>query len=121
MTVTAHAFGLFQKGTQGQRRGLSERVDRIVTISEYNQEFLTETVVVQTPIDIIRVGIRLKKFDPSDGAVQVRLLTEARFVEKKGMEYAVDAVSQLVDDYPDLEYRLVGGGPKETAIRERIR
>jgi len=104
MTVTAHASGLFQKGTHEQRRGLSERVDRIVTISEYSQEFLTKTVGIQTPIDVIHVGIRRKKFDPSDCAVPGRLLNEARFVEKKGMEYAVDAVSQLVDDYPDLEY-----------------
>jgi glycosyltransferase involved in cell wall biosynthesis len=121
MTVTAHAFGLFQKGTHQQRRGLSERVDRIVTISEYNRRYLVERVGVETPIDVVRMGIRPQKFDPSDGAVPGRLLTVARFVEKKGIEYAVDAISQLVDDHPDLEYRLVGSGPRETAIRERIR
>jgi glycosyltransferase involved in cell wall biosynthesis len=121
MTVTAHAFGLFQKGTHEQRRGLSERVDRIVTISAYNQQYLIETVGVEKPIDIIRMGIRPEKFEPSDSAVPGRLLTVARFVEKKGIEYAVDAVSQLVDDHPDLEYRLIGSGPMEAAIRERIR
>jgi len=121
MTVTAHAFGLFQQGRHEQRRRLAEHLDGIVTISDYNRRYLLKTVGVETPVDVVRMGVRPDKFEPSTDAVPGRLLTVARFVEKKGIEYAIDAIAAVVDEYPDLEYRLVGGGPREKEIGDRIR
>jgi len=121
MTVTAHAFGLFQQGRHEQRRRLAEHFDGIVTISDYNRRYLLNTVGVETPVDIVRMGVRPDKFEPSTDAVPGRLLTVARFVEKKGIEYAIDAIAAVVDEYPDLEYRLVGSGPREKEIGDRIR
>ncbi|ATW89149.1 glycosyltransferase involved in cell wall biosynthesis [Halohasta litchfieldiae] len=120
MTITAHAFGLFQEGTNTQRRALADRVDRIVTISEYNRTYLRETVGIGTPIDVVRMGIRSEKFNPIGTTVDGRFLTVARFVEKKGIRYAIDAITAVADQYPEIEYHIIGSGPLEADFREQI-
>lgn len=65
-------------------------------------------------IFLFRLGTDLTKFDflerrvDSDGAI--RLITVARLVEKKGLEYSIKAVANLVRQFPKLEYRIVGDG-----------
>ncbi len=40
----------------------------------------------------------------------VRVATVGRFVEKKGLEYAIRAIAKVVQKYPKLEYHLIGDG-----------
>jgi colanic acid/amylovoran biosynthesis glycosyltransferase len=46
----------------------------------------------------------------------VRLLTVARLVEKKGVEFSIRAVAQVLARHPDLRYDIVGAGP----LREQL-
>lgn len=127
-TVTAHAYDLYSSETDlpgsstNERlvRVLADRMDRIVTISEYNRTYLREEVGTSSPVDVVHMGIDLDKFEPSARTRPNRILSVARFDEKKGIEHAVEAVAQVADDLPDLEYHLVGSGPREEAVRELI-
>jgi colanic acid/amylovoran biosynthesis glycosyltransferase len=49
----------------------------------------------------------------------VRLLSVGRLVEKKGIEYALDAVAQLRTHWPTLRYDVVGDGPLRSALGVR--
>ena len=86
--------------------------DTILTISEYNERFLNVEVDPDAEVEVVRMGIRTEKFDPSANATGKRILTISRFVEKKGIEYALLAVADCVDEHPELEYRLIGSGPR---------
>jgi colanic acid/amylovoran biosynthesis glycosyltransferase len=65
-------------------------------------------------IFLFKLGTDLKKFDflerriGSDGIV--RLITVARLVEKKGLEYSIRAVANLVRQFQKLDYTIVGDG-----------
>src|ERR1700736_6390041 len=65
-------------------------------------------------IFLFKLGTDLRKFDfierrvESNGAI--RLITIARLVEKKGLEYSIKAVANLVRQFPKLEYTIVGDG-----------
>ena len=52
---------------------------------------------------------------------KIRLLTVGRFVEKKGIEYAIEAVANLAEKYPDIEYNIVGDGPLLAKYQEMIK
>ena len=41
----------------------------------------------------------------------IKILSVCRLVEKKGMEYAIKAVAQLLEKYPNIQYTIVGDGP----------
>ena len=51
---------------------------------------------------------------------RIRILTVARLVEKKGLEYSIEAVSKLLEKYPDLEYNIIGDGPLESELLRLI-
>ena len=119
-TVTAHAYGLYSDPDIGMLRRLSDRLDRVVTISEYNKRYLQEEIGMETPVDVVHMGIDPEKFQPTVENVDGRILTVGRFVEKKGVTYGIEAVAEVVEEIPDLEYHIVGSGPKEDEIRAAI-
>lgn len=49
-----------------------------------------------------------------------RLVTVARLVEKKGIDYAVDAVARLTRDGHAVEYDIIGDGPQRIHLEQRI-
>lgn len=116
-TVTCHAYDLY---TDERYPPVLRSVDRIVTISEYNRSYIEDKMGVSTPVNVVRAGIRPEKFEPSDGKVDRRIVTVARFSEKKGLEYAVDAVAEVAKNYPDVEYHMIGSGDREEKIRTKI-
>jgi colanic acid/amylovoran biosynthesis glycosyltransferase len=63
--------------------------------------------------DLARFDFAERKIGP-DGLV--RLITVARLIEKKGLEYSIRAVAQLVKQFPNLRYTIVGDGD----LRQRL-
>jgi colanic acid/amylovoran biosynthesis glycosyltransferase len=65
-------------------------------------------------IFLFKLGTDLSKFDFIERRVEsngvIRLITIARLVEKKGLEYSIKAVANLVKQFPNLEYTIVGDG-----------
>jgi glycosyltransferase involved in cell wall biosynthesis len=119
-TVTAHAVEIFApRDVRGLKRVLS-RVDHIVVPSEYNRRYLSGELGVETEMSVVPATTRVDKFDPSGGCVPGRLLTVARLTEKKGYEYAIDAVAELVEQGYDVEYHIVGTGELEESLRARV-
>lgn len=73
-----------------------------------------------------RIGLDLKKytFRPRQLAPRgspVRLLFCGRFTEKKGLEYAVEAVHRLVGHFQRIELRVIGDGPLAPRIKDQAR
>ena len=73
---------------------------------------------------ICHIGVDTYKFSfkpriqPEDN--QVCLLMCGRLTEKKGVEYAIKAISHLVADYPDIRLRIVGDGPLRAGLESLI-
>lgn len=119
-SITTHAYDIFTPERDRTFQRVAQRFDNIITISYYNKSYIDYKYNIETPISVIRTGIRPEKFNPSTEPVPNRLLSVCRFVEKKGMKYAIDAVAEVAEEYPEVEYHIVGSGPREEEIRTRI-
>ncbi|MGD1913662.1 MAG: glycosyltransferase [Rivularia sp. (in: cyanobacteria)] len=77
--------------------------------------------------DIIvhRMGIDCSKFSfiarklRANGVVQI--VTIARLVEKKGVEYAIRAIAKLASSKTNLNYTIVGDGPLKESLQQLIK
>ncbi len=118
-TLTTHAYDLYKDPVGASTGDLLRAADRVVTISEYNRRYIRERFTDETPVDIVRAGIRPEKFEPTAGCVPGRVFTVSRFVEKKGLRYALEAVA-LAAQQVDIEYHIVGSGDLEADLRERV-
>jgi len=119
-TITTHAYDLYQEPVGGYTSRLLQGADRIVTISEYNKRHIRRRFAQDTPVDIVRAGIRPEKFEPTELMEKARVLTVSRFVEKKGLEYAIEAVGSACEQIPELEYHIVGSGPRRSELKQRV-
>ena len=119
-SMTTHAYDLYASPSKEALRTTCDAFDSVLTISEYNKQFINVEINPDANVEVVRMGVRTEKFTPTDTPDEPRLLTIARFVEKKGIEYALYAVAECVDKYPQLEYRIIGSGPRRERYDEII-
>lgn len=115
-SITTHASDLYKNPVGTYTSSLLQRANRIITISEYNKKYIRKHFDSETPIDIIRAGIRPEKFSPTETTEPNRVLTISRLVEKKGIRYALEAINLATKQVPDIEYHIIGSGELEEEL-----
>lgn len=103
---------------------LFEKGDFFLAISEYWRDRLIKLGCKEKKIAVHRMGIDCQKFSfrprQAHNDSIVRLVTIARLVEKKGVEYGIQAVAKLREAFPNLEYNIVGDGELRNPLEQLI-
>jgi colanic acid/amylovoran biosynthesis glycosyltransferase len=98
--------------------------DLIQPISKRWEKKLVDLGCSRTKIALHRMGIDLGKVRlpasrfAEDGCVKI--LSVARLIEKKGLEFGVQAISTVVKHYPNVKYLIVGDGPLKKDLLDLI-
>jgi colanic acid/amylovoran biosynthesis glycosyltransferase len=98
--------------------------DLCCPISMHMKFHLAELGCNENKLIIHRMGIDCGKFlfnlrqQPQDGIV--RIITIARLVEKKGVEYGIRAVANLLKSGMKIEYNIVGDGFLQEKLQQLI-
>lgn len=117
---TAHAYDIFINPDAGALREKFESASKAITISDFNKEYLLNLLGedLREKIEVVRCGVRLEDFKlverkPGD---KVRILLVGRFVEKKGVRYAIEAFKEAASDISNAELRIIGDGELKDEI-----
>lgn len=103
---------------------LLQKLDLALPISELWRQQLIRLNCDPNKILVHRMGIDCQKFaftlrvPHADNSV--RIVTIARLVEKKGVEYGIRAVAKLVKLYPNIRYQIVGDGMLKTQLEALV-
>ncbi|MDY7080774.1 MAG: glycosyltransferase [Chloroflexota bacterium] len=113
------AMYLMRKGDHAYDH-LFEMGDLFLPISERWKEQLIRLGCDEQKIVVHRMGVDTSKLvlspqQPGDDG-KLCVLTIARLVEKKGVQYGIQAVAKALKKYPHIEYRIAGDGP----LREEL-
>ena len=100
-------------------RFLFKRCDLFMPVSNHWKSVLNEIGCDRNKIAVHHMGIELTPLEHKD-RIQHRLVSVARFVEKKGLQYAVDAFSEIAKRYPDAHYVIIGDGPLRGELETQI-
>jgi colanic acid/amylovoran biosynthesis glycosyltransferase len=106
-------------------KALFEEVDLITVHTDFAERRLRDLGCPPTLLRRLECGIDLTEFafrtrlKPVDRPV--RLLTVARVVEKKGIEFSIRAVAQLLSEGYRLQYEIVGDGPLRGSLSNLAR
>ena len=101
---------------------LFARGDLFLALSETMRARLIEMGCAAQKIRVHHLGIDPALFSPAPRAPrsEIRLLTIARLVPKKGIEYALRAVARVRERFPNLRYVIVGDGVLRPALEKLI-
>jgi colanic acid/amylovoran biosynthesis glycosyltransferase len=114
---------LKERGERVYDRLLAEG-DLSLPISDHWRALLLELGASPERTVVHRMGIDCRRFEflprraPKDG--KTRVLSIARLVEKKGIEYAIRAIAQLIESGHRVDYRVVGDGPLRSDLERLI-
>lgn len=103
---------------------LFETLDLALPISELWQKRLIKLGCDPQKILVHRMGIDCQKFPftlrlPHQNN-SIRIVTIARLVEKKGVEYGIRAVAKLATLFPNITYQIVGDGVLRAQLEKLV-
>ena len=124
-TFTAHAKDIYVDTQPKLLRKQIARARAVVTVSEYNRDYLKKEIGSSSggKIHCIYNGLDLTDFNfrwprASDLGPPV-ILSVARLIPKKGLEDLIKAASILKDRGRAFKLEIVGSGPLRTALENR--
>ena len=125
LVCTLHGGDIF--GLQGSvldalKSFVLRRCAAVNVVSNAMAETVRSFGVDHRRINVIPMGVDLKnRFIPGEPAkIQKSLLFVGRFAEKKGLIYLINAMPIVLNKHPDARLTIVGHGPLEDAIKNRI-
>jgi colanic acid/amylovoran biosynthesis glycosyltransferase len=111
------------RGNPDAYNSLFNQCDAVTTLSDNMSEKVikagcpTEKVFKQQlAVDTNRFQFQHRQRPSGE---QIQLLTIARFTEKKGLKYAIDAIAQVIETH-NISYRIAGDGPLREDIETQI-
>ena len=117
-SMTVHANDIFSRTLHLDAKLAA--ADRVVTVCQYNADYLRNELGVTRPIDIVVCGVELPTSDTiAAGARAIDVVTVGRLVDKKGIDVFVRAIGHLKDDHPSVSALVIGDGPERAAL-ERL-
>jgi len=119
-SFTTHALDIFVYPYLLKEK--KEKAKFISTISSYNKQFLKKGYEIDSnKIEIVHCGIDIDRFRPDKmNHDDFNILSVARLVEKKGLDYLIDSCYLLKQRGIDFKCILVGGGPLERTLSCKI-
>jgi len=123
-SISAHAKDIYLSNSSSLRRKLAN-ARFTVTCTEHNREYLESVAPPGTRILRMYHGIDVTRFSPG-GRRRERtqiplLLSVGRLRAKKGLDTLIAACGRLRDQGLDFRCNIIGYGPEESNLRQRIR
>ena len=130
IVVTSHGsdiFGLRSWPLPALKKWILDNIDSLTVVSSaIKDEVVNLGVRNDLPIDIVPMGVDLSLFNPDryNEAIKKKyhiegplLLFVGRLSEKKGVEYLIDAMPAILEEYPEAKLLIIGEGERETYLR----
>jgi colanic acid/amylovoran biosynthesis glycosyltransferase len=103
---------------------LFETADLVTVNSQYMAQGLQQLGCPAAKLRAVPYGLAIDTFRFEQRAIRkdgtVRVLTVARLVEKKGIEYSLRAIAKVRERRPNLRYDIIGEGPLRPRLEELI-
>jgi colanic acid/amylovoran biosynthesis glycosyltransferase len=95
--------------------------ERVLPVSEYFARRLRELGCPDEKLLVHHMGVDLSRFELRERTLSapgpVKLLSVCRLVEKKGMDYALQAAARVRDTGAAFEWQIIGEGPELAKLR----
>lgn len=107
-------------------KDLFQKGDLFLVEGEYMKAKLIELGCPKEKIQVQRIAIPVNKIpflvkNPKKSNERVILIFSGRFVEKKGLIYALQAIEKVREKFKNFEFRIIGDGPLKREIEEFIK
>lgn len=123
-SIRGYDVTVFMQKDPEAYRALFDKGDLFLPVCEFLKERLIQVGCQEKKIGVHYSGIDCSKFDYVQRqrvvGEPIKVLTIARLKKKKGVVFAIEAVSRLLSRGEKIEYRVVGDGPLRENLQQLI-
>lgn len=131
--VTTHGgdiFGLQGKVPTAMKRHTLRNAKRITVVSNAIKDEILKKIDNKLKIEVIPMGVDSKLFSPKkkDNSIKIKykiggpfLLFVGRLAEKKGVKYLIDAMPEVVNNFPKAKLMIIGTGDLEKELKDQAK
>jgi len=100
------------------RRRTLKNARRIFAVSEFTRERVVALGVHRERVSVIPNGVETRPTLPANGVNGAKriLMTVSRLVPRKGHDAVLRAMPRILEEMPDVLYRIVGTGPERDRL-----
>jgi glycosyltransferase involved in cell wall biosynthesis len=122
---TSHGGDLFSLRGNGAtffKKKILQAMDGITVVNSImKQEVYALSAPIKPSIEIIPMGVDLQVFTPQQQRQRpLSLLFVGRLVEKKGLEYLINALPEIVRHFPETRLTIIGTGPQKQRLETQV-
>ncbi|MGH7908946.1 MAG: glycosyltransferase [Thermodesulfobacteriota bacterium] len=92
--------------------------------TNFTKQRVIELGCAEKKILILPAGLPIGRFKFSERKIQdkepIKILTVGRLAEEKGHRYAIEAISEVVKKYKNIEYIIAGDGPLRSELESLV-
>lgn len=124
--VTAHGADLYALRGQllnGIKRFVVRRAAAVTVVSGAMREELVAIGASTHAVSVLSMGVNMSSFfTPGDatGRSAREILFVGRLVEKKGLQYLIRALPEIVRVWPDVRLTIAGSGPEQERLSAEV-
>lgn len=102
-------------------KSLFQTGDLFTVNTNFTKKKVIELGCKESKIVLLPEGLNLENYQFSESFVNerrsdIKILTVARLVEKKGLEYSIRAIAKVKEKCLDFEYWIIGDGPLKSKL-----
>ena len=125
IVITSHGGDLFSlKGRVlgSLKKWIIRAADKLTVVSSaMKARALEQELVESAKAAVIPMGVDTEHtfIPPAPGSKRSGLLFVGRLVDKKGIEYLIEAMPAVLAKFPDTRLQIIGDGPMEEALQRQ--
>jgi colanic acid/amylovoran biosynthesis glycosyltransferase len=104
-----------------RRRQLWDRAHSFVCVSEFIRDKAVEAGFPANKLRVHYTGVNCSQFSRSDETRDGNVLFVGRLVQKKGCQFLLDAMVEVIRTVPDTSLTVIGDGPLRSDLESQAR
>ena len=93
------------------------KASRVIAVSQFIRDQLLSLGTAEEKVVVHYIGVDRQRFSPKKIQRQPMVLFVGRLVEKKGVEYLIQAMAHVQRQQPDVELVIIGDGPLRSQLQ----
>ncbi|MEY3221024.1 MAG: hypothetical protein RIT27_2381 [Pseudomonadota bacterium] len=117
-------YGLNNRFLKKLKSYVLNKVDKITVVSQAMKQEVLNLGISEDKIQVISMGVDLQQtFVPNNQIQKAKesILFVGRLVEKKGVNYLLEAFAKIIEKYPHAKLNIVGTGTEEQTLKQQAK